>query len=95
MISLTYFSFLNAFKYRDRTTIIRDILEGIRSKKEGMRKTQVMNVARLNYIQTKKYLNYLLNYGFLAATERETYVITEKGKRFLQLIEMQRIHTMR
>ena len=94
MISLT-FSFLNAFKYRDRITIIRDILEGIRSKKEGMRKTQVMNVARLNYIQTKKYLNYLLNCGFVVLTEKGTYVITEKGKKFLQLIEIQRMHIIR
>ena len=60
-----------------------------------MRKTQVMNIARLNYIQTKKYLNYLLNCGFLVVTERDTYAITEKGKRFLQLIEMQRVHTVR
>ena len=94
MISLTYFSFLNAFKYRDRTTIIRDILEGIRSKKE-VRRTQVMNVARLNYIQTKKYLNYLLNCGFVVLTEKGTYVITEKGKKFLQLIEIQRMHIIR
>jgi len=94
LISLTYFSFLNAFKYRDRTTIIRDILEGIRSKKE-VRRTQVMNVARLNYIQTKKYLNYLLNCGFVVLTEKGTYVITEKGKKFLQLIEIQRMHIIR
>lgn len=85
----------HAFKYRDRGAIIGDILRTVKNSREGRKKTQIMQSANLNYIQTKKYLNYLLNCDFLVATERETYVITRKGSRFLQLIEVQRIHSLR
>ncbi len=87
--------FLHAFKYRDRWTIIGDILKTVKNSREGKRKTQIMQSANLNYIQTKKYLNYLLNCGFLVITERETYVITERGSKFLHLVEIQRIHSIR
>ena len=88
-------SFLNAFKYRDRTTIIGDILRSVRKSRDGRKKTQIMQSAKLNYVQTKKYLNYLLNYGFLVVTEKETYVITEKGSKFLQLLEIQQLRNIR
>jgi predicted transcriptional regulator len=71
-----------------------DILKAVKMKGEA-RKTQIMENARLNYIQTKKYLSYLVSYGYLAVTERQTYVITEKGARFLYLIEIQKIQTIR
>jgi predicted transcriptional regulator len=71
-----------------------DILKAVKMKGEA-RKTQIMENARLNYIQTKKYLSYLVSYGYLAVTERQTYIITEKGARFLYLIEIQKIQTIR
>lgn len=86
---------LYAFKYRDRTTIVSDVLKTVKDSRRGMRKTQIMQSANLNYIQTKKYLNYLLNYGFLVVTERDIYVITEKGTKYLQLVEMYRTHNIR
>ncbi|NWF87505.1 hypothetical protein HXY32_06840 [Candidatus Bathyarchaeota archaeon] len=86
---------LQAFKYRDRVTIMSDILKTVKKSREGRRKTQIMQSANLNYIQTKKYLNYMYNCGFLMITQRETYIITEKGSRFLQLIEMQKIKNLR
>lgn len=86
---------LHAFKYRDRTTIVSDVLKTVKDSRRGMKKTQIMQSANLNYIQTKKYLNYMLNYGFLVVTERDVYVITEKGNRYLQLIEMYRIRSIR
>ena len=86
--------FLNAFKYRDRMTIISEILRSVRKSRDGRKKTQIMQSAKLNYVQTKKYLNYLLNYGFLVVTERETYVITEKGSKFLQLLEIQQLRNI-
>jgi len=86
---------LHSFKYRDRTTIVTDVLKTVKDSRRGMKKTQIMQSANLNYIQTKKYLNYLLNYGFLVVTERDIYVITEKGNRYLQLIEMYRIRSIR
>jgi predicted transcriptional regulator len=85
---------LHAFKYRDRTTIVSDVLKTVKDSRRGMKKTQIMQSANLNYIQTKKYLNYMLNYGFLVVTERDIYVITEKGNRYLQLIEMYRIRSI-
>jgi predicted transcriptional regulator len=41
------------------------IPRSIRGSREGRKKTQTMQSANLNYIQTKKYLNYMLNCGFL------------------------------
>lgn len=86
---------LRAFKYRDRLTIMSDILKSVKNSREGRKKTQIMNCAHLNYVQTKKYLNYMHNCGFLVVTQRETYVITEKGSRFLQLTEIQKIQGLR
>jgi len=80
-----------AFKYRDRTSIMTQILETVDTSREGRKKTQIMQSANLNYLQTKKYLNYMMNCGFLVITERETYIITEKGHKFLYSIEMERI----
>ncbi|MBS7608024.1 MAG: winged helix-turn-helix domain-containing protein [Candidatus Bathyarchaeia archaeon] len=85
---------MSMFKYRDRTTIMSEILRAVKTKREA-KKTQIMELARLNYTQTKKYLNYLVNYGYLAVTEKETYIITEKGVRFLHMTEIQRIHVIR
>ena len=82
------------FKYRDRVAIIGDILESVKnSPRKERRKTQIMQSANLNYFQIKKYLNYLLDYGFLLRTEKETYVMTEKGSRFLrlQMAEIERL----
>jgi predicted transcriptional regulator len=93
-LKFLHFPPLRAFRYRDRITIMTDILKAVKMKGEA-RKTQIMENARLNYIQTKKYLSYLVSYGYLAVTERQTYVITEKGARFLYLIEIQKIQTIR
>lgn len=87
-------SALRMFRYRDRIAIMSDILRAVKKKREA-KKTQIMELARLNYVQTKKYLSYLVSYGYLAITERETYIITEKGARFLQMVEIQKIQTIR
>ena len=84
-------SFLNSFKYRDRMTIIGDILKTLRKTKEGKRKTQIMQSANLNYIQMNKYLRYLLEHGLLNFTDQGKVTITEEGIRFLQYLEAQRI----
>lgn len=90
-----HFDVWRAFKYRDRVTIMSDILKTVKQSREGRRKTQIMQSANLNYIQTKKYLNYMYNCGFLVVTQRETYMITEKGSKFLQLLEIQQIQRIR
>ena len=88
-------SFLNLFKHRDRITIIGDILKTVKNRKDGAKPSHIMQNARLSYPQTKKYLSYLVSCGLLVVTEKRTYVITEKGTRFLQLIEAYKIHTLR
>ena len=84
-----------AFKYRDRMTIITDILKTVKNSSEGRRKTQIMQSANLNYSQVKKYLGYLTDRGLLDVTEMQTYTITNEGSSFLQFIEIQRIHSLR
>ena len=85
----------HTFKYRDRIAIIGDILKTVKNSREGRKKTQIMQSANLNYVQTKKYINSLIDCGFLVVTQREMYVITKEGTRFLQLVEVQRIHSLR
>lgn len=85
----------HVFKYRDRVTIVSDILQSVRTSKEGRKKTQIMQSANLNYAQTKKYLNYLTDCGFLKVTDRQIYVITGKGSEFLLIAQMQEIHNLR
>ena len=60
------FRALRAFKYKDRVSIMNAIPRSIRGPREGRKKTQIMQSANLDYIQTKKYLNYMLYCGFLA-----------------------------
>jgi len=97
---MSYLSFglgshiLRAFKYRDRTTIINDLLKTIKNKRE-VKKTQIMQSANLNYVQTKKYLSYLMSCGFVIVTEKDTYMITEKGSKYLLLTEIQKISSVR
>jgi predicted transcriptional regulator len=82
------------FKYRDRTTIMIDILDTVRNSREGKKKCCIMQSARLNHLLTEKYLNYLVGCGYLGVTNKKTYAITKDGFRFLQLIEMQKIHML-
>jgi predicted transcriptional regulator len=81
----------HVFKYRDRTAIMVDILDTVRNSRGGKKKSRIMQSARLNHLQTEKYLNYLVEYGYLVGTNKKTYVITKDGSRFLQLIEMQNL----
>jgi len=81
----------HVFKYRDRTTIMIDILGAVRNSREEKKKTHIMQSVKMNHLQTEKYLNYLVGCGYLAVTNKKTYVITKDGSRFLQLIEMQKV----
>lgn len=86
-------SVFNAFKYRDRATIVTDILKSVRNSR-GLKKTQIMQSARLNHIQTEKYLTYMIGCGFLI-NEKRTYVVTQKGSKYLQIVEMQTMSALR
>ncbi len=82
---------LCTFKYRDRAGIMSDILMAISNSRNGKKKTQIMQSANLNYLQTTKYLDYMTNCGYIVATQDATYVLTDKGARYLQLGETQEL----
>jgi len=81
----------HVFKYRDRTTIMIDILDTVKNSRGRKKKSHIMQSTRLNHSLTKKYLNYLIGCGYLVVTNKRTYLITNEGSRFLQLIEMQKV----
>ena len=84
---------LCAFKYRDRVTIIGDILKTVKnSSGKGKRKTQIMQSANLNYDQVNKYLALLISNGYLKPECSEihkgpVYRATSKGLDFVKFLE--------
>jgi predicted transcriptional regulator len=54
-----------------------------------------MQSANLNYIQTRKYLGFMTNCGYISVTQKETYVITAEGSKYLQMIQIQELTRMR
>jgi len=100
-MSLSYFGLfglpqiIRSFKYRGRGEIICDILTTCKSSQEGRKKTQIMQSANLNYIQTRKYLGFMADCGYISVTQKETYVITAEGSKYLQMIQIQELTRMR
>jgi predicted transcriptional regulator len=76
---------LSRFKYRDRATIIGDILDTIYRDPKGKTKTGIMRSTNLNFDQANKYLNSLMLCDIVKATDplrsQETarYRLTERG----------------
>ena len=66
---------------RERMEIMAEILCYCNQQKA---KTDIMYKVNLNYGQLKKYLEYMTFQGLLAA-DRNKYVATLKGQRFLKL----------
>lgn len=85
---------LSRFKYRDRATIIGDILDTIYRDPKGKTKTSIMRSTNLNFGQANKYLNFLTLCDIVKATdplrsqELARYKLTEKGFRFLKDFDM-------
>jgi dTDP-glucose pyrophosphorylase/predicted transcriptional regulator len=71
-------------KYRDRLQIIADILSVVR---EGAKKTQVMYQANLSYRLLCRYLKEVSDAGLVSFESGDTYVLTDKGKSFLDRYE--------
>lgn len=67
-------------KYRDRLQIIASILS-IASRKA--KKTQIMYQANLSYRLLCRYLVEVLDAGLVRFENEERYVLTSKGKEFL------------
>jgi len=79
--------FHSGFKYRDRATIIGDILDSINSDPRGKTKTSIMRASNLSLEQVNKYLYHLLLSGVITTTgplesqELARYRLTAKGLR--------------
>ena len=68
--------------YRCRTDIIAKILEIAQG---GVLKTGIMHGAFLSFTQLKEYLKFLQENDLLEySSEKNRYLTTEKGKRFLK-----------
>ena len=88
---------LHGFKYRDRVSIISDILKTVKgSSRKGKRKTQIMQSANLNYDQVNKYLALLISNGYIEAERSEirrgpVYRATSKGLDFVKFLEAENL----
>jgi predicted transcriptional regulator len=80
--------FQSRFKYRDRASIIGDILDSINSDPRGKTKTSIMRGANLSLDQVNKYLQHLVVSGVvktiepLESQEIGRYKLTTKGLQF-------------
>ena len=81
------------FKYRDRVSIMGDILKTVTNsgKGRGKRKTQIMQGANLNFDQVNKYLGWLISNGYIEAEHSEihgpVYRVTSKGLNFVKVLD--------
>lgn len=68
-------------KERSRWEIISDILKVTREEKKA-KKTRIMRRANLDWINFQRYLDFLIEKGFIAKcnTDSEYYEITENGR---------------
>jgi len=71
-------------KYRHSLEIVRDMLS---VTSEKVRKTRIMYQANLSYRLMEKYLQGLLESRLLENVDDSFYLITGKGKEFLQMYE--------
>jgi len=71
-------------KNRSGLEIARDLLSAATEK---TKKTRMMYSARLSYRLMEKYLKALLGNGLLEPFDGSSYLITRKGKIFLQMYE--------
>ena len=69
-------------KNRDSLEIVRDVLS---VASEKTRKTRIMYQANLSYRIMEKYLSSLLENGLVERVDDSYYVVTWRGKEFLQM----------
>ena len=74
--------FIRKNKNRCKFDIVRDMLSIAMAK---VRKTKIMYQANLSFRQVEKYLKYLVESGLLYYGNDSRYLITERGKDFLQI----------
>jgi len=82
------------FKYRDRATIIGDILSSLLRKPEGKRKTNIMQSAGLSSDLLNKYLDLLLRNGYVMVENGEIYKLTPRGLKLFQNLDLEYLRMM-
>lgn len=75
-----------AFKYRDRQSIISDILKVVSRSNKGRKKSQIMQAARLNTFQANRYLELCLRNGYVIVDGIQ-YKLSGRGLEYLENIE--------
>ena len=90
MLYLNRIFLASMFEKRDRVTIIVNILETLKDRHKGKRKTNIMQSANLSTDQVKRYLELLYINGLVRKNE-ETYQLTQKGIEFLEIFQRLRI----
>lgn len=80
---------LFTFKYRDRATIIGDILSALCINPRGRRKTNIKQSAGLSNDMLNKYLDLLLRNGYVLIENGDVYKLTQRGLRLLQNLDVE------
>jgi len=76
---------ISEFRYRDRISIVCDILDTLRRTPKGKTKTSIMRSANLNYRQANRYIDMLLLCDLIRGVpsrsirEECRYKLTQKG----------------
>ena len=86
MLNLSNLFPICLFSKRDRVTIIVAILETLKTKHEGRRKTNIMQSANLSTDQVSKYLELLAING-LIKMDGNIYQVTRRGADFLEIFK--------
>ena len=71
-------------RYRDSLDIVKDMLL---VATERVKKTRIMYQANLSYRHMEKYLEGLLESELIECDDSSCYMVTSKGKEFLQMYE--------
>ncbi len=87
MLNLSRLFPIHLFAKRDRVTIIVAILETLKTKHEGKRKTNIMQSANLSTDQVSKYLELLYINGLVIVKDGNIYQVTRRGVEFLETFE--------
>jgi predicted transcriptional regulator len=74
------------FAKRDRVSICVAILETLKNRREGRRKTNIMQSANLSTDQVSKYLQLLYLNG-MVKKDGSIYQVTRRGVEFLETFE--------
>lgn len=86
MLNLSLLFPIYLFANRDRVSIVVDILDTLQNKREGKRKTNIMQSANLSTGQVSKYLELLYINGFIKK-DGDIYHVTRRGVEFLEIFE--------